>query len=256
MAEASQATAATTIDAREIDRFAALAESWWDPNGPMRPLHRLNPARLGYIRDRLCRHFDRDTAALRPFEGLRIADIGCGGGLLSEPLARLGAQVVGLDAAADSIEIARLHAEAAGVPVDYRCAAAEELAAAGESFDAVISMEVVEHVANLPLFLDACAALAAPGGVLLLATLNRTVKAFVMAVVGAEYVLRWLPRGTHRWERFVRPAELVRALRPAGVEVRDISGMTLDLRTGEWRVSTDRDVNYLLYGVRRTAPRA
>ena len=237
-----------SVDPAEIDRFSALAETWWDADGPMRPLHRLNPVRLAYIRDKLCRQFDRDPASLKPLDGLAIVDVGCGGGLLSEPLARLGADVVGIDAATENIGVAQAHAEEAGLAMDYRCTTAEALAAEGARFDAVVSMEVVEHVADLGAFLTALGQLAKPDGAALLSTLNRTPKAWALAVVGAEYVLRWLPRGTHDWRKFVKPAELVRKSRAAGITLEDVTGLSLDMRSRDWRLSSDRDVNYLAYG--------
>ncbi len=242
-----------SVDPDEIDRFSALAESWWDADGPMRPLHRLNPVRLAYMRDKLCRRFDCDPASLRPLAGLTIADVGCGGGLLSEPLARLGADVVGIDAAAENIGVARAHAGEAGLAIDYRCTTAEALAESGARFDAVVSMEVVEHVADLGAFLAALARLATPGGAVLLSTLNRTPKAWALAIVGAEYLLRWLPRGTHDWRKFVKPAELVRKSRQAGIALEDVTGLSLDLRRRDWRLSSDRDVNYLAYGRKTSA---
>ena len=248
MPQAAAQAQDASVDPAEIDRFSALAETWWDADGPMRPLHRLNPVRLAYIRDKLCRQFERDGALLRPLEGLKIVDVGCGGGLLSEPLARLGADVVGIDAAAENIGVAQAHAEETGLAIDYRCTTAEALAADGARFDAVVSMEVVEHVADLGAFLTALAQLAKPDGAVLLSTLNRTPKAWALAIVGAEYVLRWLPRGTHDWRKFVKPAELVRKSRSAGIVLEDVTGMSLDLRSRDWRLSPDRDVNYLAYG--------
>ncbi len=242
-----------SVDPAEIDRFSALAETWWDADGPMRPLHRLNPVRLAYIRDKLCNQFDRDPASLKPLTGLAIVDVGCGGGLLSEPLARLGADVVGIDAAQENIGVAQAHAKETGLAIDYRCTTAEALAAEGARFDAVVSMEVVEHVADLGVFLAALAQLTKPDGAVLLSTLNRTPKAWALAIVGAEYVLRWLPRGTHDWRKFVKPAELVRRSRHAGITLEDVTGMSLDMRNRDWRLSSDRDVNYLAYGRRVAA---
>lgn len=248
MSDAAVQARDASVDPAEIDRFSALAETWWDADGPMRPLHRLNPVRLAYIRDMLCRQFDRDPASLRPLDGLAVADVGCGGGLLSEPLARLGADVVGIDAAAENIGVAAAHAADAGLEIDYRHTTAETLAAEGARFDAVISMEVVEHVADLGAFLTALAQLTKPDGAVLLSTLNRTPKAWALAIVGAEYVLRWLPRGTHDWRKFVKPAELVRKTRSAGIALEDVTGLSLDLRSRDWRLSADRDVNYVAYG--------
>jgi len=243
-------TAQTTIDADEVARFSAMADEWWDPTGKFKPLHKFNPIRLGYIRDRLCDHFDRDAHSLTPLEGLTLLDVGCGGGLISEPLARMGAKVTGIDASEKNIGTAQAHAARSGVEVDYRCTTAEDLHAAGEIFDIVLSLEVVEHVADVDLFLDSCAALARDGGAMTLATLNRTPKAFMFSIVGAEYVMRWLPRGTHDWTKFVRPSELARGLRRNGIDVADISGLSFNPLTDEWRVSGDVSVNYILFGTK------
>jgi 2-polyprenyl-6-hydroxyphenyl methylase / 3-demethylubiquinone-9 3-methyltransferase len=237
---------ALSVDPQEVAKFDRLAADWWDPNGPMRPLHRINPVRLGYVRDRLCGRFGRDPALRKPLAGLTVLDIGCGGGLIAEPLSRLGADVTGLDAAAENLRVAREHARQSGLKIDYRDDTAEALAAKARRFDAVLALEVVEHVADVPAFLTAVASLVKPGGALVLSTLNRTAKAFLQAVVGAEYVLRWLPRGTHNWRRFQRPAEIARALCAAGLTVEDLTGMTLDLRSGEWRLGGDAAVNYLM----------
>ena len=243
-------TAQTTIDADEVARFSAMADEWWDPTGKFRPLHKFNPIRLGYIRDRLCAHFDRDPRSLTPLDGLTLLDVGCGGGLLSEPLARMGAIVTGIDASEKNIGTARAHAARSDVEIDYRCSTAEDLMAAGETFDIVLSLEVVEHVADVDLFLDSCTALVRDGGAMILATLNRTPKAFMFGIVGAEYVMRWLPRGTHDWRKFVRPSELAAGLRHGGIDVQDISGLSFDLLRDEWRVSTDVSVNYILFGTK------
>lgn len=240
-----------SVDALEVEKFAAQAEAWWDPKGNFRPLHRLNPTRLEFIRDRLADHFDRNPLGPKPLTGLTLLDLGCGGGLLSEPLARMGAIVTAVDAAADGIEAARAHATAGGLTIDYRAATAEELLAEGTRFDAVISMEVVEHVQDVGAFLGAAVGLTKPEGALLLSTLNRTPKSFMMAIVGAEYLLRWVPRGTHDWRRFLKPSELAAHLRPEGVEVREVAGLVYNPLSDSWRLdSNDLDVNYLLYAVR------
>jgi len=244
--------ASPSIDVAEVERFSALAETWWDPKGSMAPLHRLNPARLGFLRQTLAAHFGRDARSLSPFDGLRIVDIGCGGGLISEPLARLGAVVTGIDAAEANIAVARAHARGADLEVDYRQASAEELSAAGERFDAVLALEVVEHVADLDAFLAAAAALVRPGGAFIASTLNRTPRSLLFAIVGAEYVLGWLPRGTHRWDRFLKPSELAAALRQRGLQARDIRGLVYDLLGREWRLGRDLGVNYLIFAVRPT----
>jgi 2-polyprenyl-6-hydroxyphenyl methylase/3-demethylubiquinone-9 3-methyltransferase len=244
--------ASPSIDVAEVERFSALAETWWDPKGSMAPLHRLNPARLGFLRQTLAAHFGRDVRSLSPFDGLRILDVGCGGGLISEPLARLGAVVTGIDAAEANIAVARAHARGADLEVDYRQASAEELSAAGERFDAVLALEVVEHVADLDAFLAAAAALVRPGGAFIASTLNRTPRSLLFAIVGAEYVLGWLPRGTHRWDRFLKPSELAAALRRRGLQARDIRGLVYDLLAREWRLGRDLGVNYLIFAVRPT----
>src|SRR5581483_11423082 len=206
----------STVDTAEVERFARHAQDWWDARGPMAALHKFNPTRIAYIRDNAAAHFDRDPKKLDCLKGLRVLDIGCGGGLLSEPLARLGAQVIGADPAEENIAAARAHAEESGIEVDYRATTAEALAEAGEKFDVVLAMEVVEHVADVELFVNVCASMVKPGGLLIVATLNRTLKSFALAIVGAEYVLRWVPRGTHQWDKFVTPEELERAVEDAG----------------------------------------
>jgi len=246
MAKSARPRAGASIDPEEIEKFAALADGWWDPGGAFAPLHRLNPVRLRYVRDRLSAHFGRAAGADAPLAGVRILDIGCGGGLLCEPLARLGAQVTGIDAAAENIAIARRHAEAGGLAIDYRHASAEELAAAHERFDAVLSMEVVEHVADPAAFVAVGAELVGGGGAMILATLNRTPKAFLLAIVGAEYVLRWLPRGTHDWRKFLRPSELAAMVRRGGLTVEDIAGLSYSPLTGLWTLGRDVDVNYMV----------
>jgi 2-polyprenyl-6-hydroxyphenyl methylase/3-demethylubiquinone-9 3-methyltransferase len=242
----SDAIADATVDAAEVDRFSRLAGEWWDPRGKMAVLHKFNPVRLGYIRDAVCRRFGRDAGHPPCLDGIRILDIGCGGGILCEPLARLGATVVGADPAPDNIKAAALHAERGGLTIDYRVTAAEALAGAGERFDVVLAMEVVEHVADVGLFVRCCAGMVKPGGLMIAATLNRTLKSFALAIVGAEYVLRWLPRGTHRWEKFVTPAELEHAIGQAGMRVVGETGVIYNPLTNQWRVSPDMDVNYML----------
>ena len=234
------------VDAAEVARFDALAATWWDEAGPMRVLHRFNPVRLAYIRDRVCRHHGRETE--RPFalEGLSIVDIGCGGGILSEPLARLGATVIGADPSRTNIEAAKLHAAQSGLAIDYRQTTAEDLAEAGERFDVVLAMEVVEHVADVNLFVECCAGMVKPGGLMIAATLNRTLKSFALAIVGAEYILRWLPRGTHQWDKFVTPNELEIAMEKGGLRVTDERGVIYNLLRDEWQLSSDIDVNYML----------
>lgn len=243
-------SAAGTVDDSEIARFSALAQEWWDPAGKFKPLHKFNPVRLGYIREKLCEHFDRDPMAPEALAGLRILDIGCGGGLLSEPLARQGAHVVGADASATNVEVARIHAQETGVEVDYRATTAEDLAAQGEKFDVVLNMEVVEHVADVDMFMTACADMVKPGGLMLVATINRTMKAQVLAIFMAENVLRWLPRGTHRYEKLVRPGEIAAPLTAAGMQIIETTGVFYNPLTDQWNRSTDIDVNYMVLAER------
>jgi 2-polyprenyl-6-hydroxyphenyl methylase/3-demethylubiquinone-9 3-methyltransferase len=236
----------STVDAAEVERFSKLAAEWWNPNGKFRPLHKFNPVRLAYIRDAVAGQFGRDPRAAKPFDGLRILDIGCGGGLLSEPMARLGANVVGADASATNIEVAKLHAAESGVKIDYRAETAEALADAGEKFDVILNMEVVEHVADVNLFIAKCGEMLKPGGIMFVATINRTFKALALAIVGAEYVLRWLPRGTHQFGKLVRPEELESALAAAGMTVADRTGVTYNPIADRWQRSKDIDVNYMV----------
>ena len=235
-----------TVDEREVARFAAMAAEWWDPHGRMGMLHKLNPTRLAYIRDTACRHFGRDPKARKCLQGLRVLDIGCGAGILCEPLCRLGAAVVGADPAEANIAAARVHAQTGGLTIDYRATAAEALAGAGETFDAVLAMEVVEHVADLAAFVRCCAGMVAPGGLMITATLNRTLKSFALAIVGAEYVLRWLPRGTHRWDKFVTPNELEAVLERSGLRMIDERGVVYNILLDGWQLSDDMDVNYMV----------
>jgi 2-polyprenyl-6-hydroxyphenyl methylase/3-demethylubiquinone-9 3-methyltransferase len=239
-------TGGSTIDTAEVARFAALADTWWDPAGKMGMLHKFNPVRLGFIKEAACRRFGRDGKRLDSLAGLRVLDIGCGGGVLSEPIARLGAAVVGADPAGANIEAARVHAGREDLPIDYRVTTAEALADAGERFDVVLAMEVVEHVADLTLFVNRCAEMVKPGGLMVVATLNRTIKSFALAIVGAEYVLRWLPRGTHQWDKFVTPNELEIALEKSGVVMTQETGVIYNLLADRWQLSTDMDVNYMV----------
>lgn len=243
---------ASTIDAQEIDKFQAMAAEWWDPNGKFKPLHMLNPCRLDYITSQVASEFQRDLAEPLPFKGLRILDIGCGGGLLAEPMARLGAEVVGADAAERNIPVATVHAEEQGLDIDYRHTTAEALADAGEQFDAVLNMEVVEHVADPQAYLNACHALLKPGGLMTCSTINRNPKSYAVAILGAEYIMRWLPKGTHEWSKFITPDELCRMLEKAGLDPVDRTGFVFNPVAWSWSLS-DRDlsVNYVTTSVRR-----
>ena len=245
------ATGPSSIDAAEVAKFQAMAAEWWDPAGKFKPLHMLNPVRLDYIAGQIAAEFGRDHRSLRPFEGLRLLDIGCGGGLVAEPMARLGAAVTGADAAAENIEVARVHAAQSDLPIDYRATTAEAILAEGARFDVVLALEIVEHVADPQQFLTTCARLLRPGGVLVASTLNRTPQSFAAAIVGAEWVMRWLPRGTHEWRRFIRPDELAGMFEAAGVRVVDRAGMVFNPLGWSWSLSRrDLAVNYLMAGVR------
>lgn len=240
----------TTTDPGEIEKFSALAAQWWDPKGQFAVLHKFNPVRLRYIRKRICAWFKRDCSALEPFEGLRILDIGCGGGLVAEPLARLGARVVGVDPAEETIKTAMFHAREGGVEIDYRVATARELADAGELFDVVLGLEVVEHVTQPAAFIRQCALLVRSGGAMILSTLNRTLKSFALAIVGAEYVLGWLPRGTHQWEKFITPNELGDLVSQGGLVRHDMMGVVYKPLPDEWALSKDMGVNYMVFAVK------
>ena len=246
----------STVDAAEVARFAALAAEWWDPDGRFRPLHRFNPERVRYIRDHAVARFQRDaqarferdaTATTTPLAGLRVLDIGTGGGLVAEPMARLGATVTGIDPAEKNIGTARAHADQMGLAIDYRVTTAEDLAATGAQFDIVLAMEVVEHVADTRAFFDAIGALTAPGGMVVAATLNRTLRAYALAIVGAEYVMRWLPVGTHDWHKFLTPDELAALMAGGGLIARETMGLVYNPITGRWRLGRDTGVNYLIY---------
>jgi len=236
----------TTINPAEVEKFARMAEEWWDPKGKFRPIHKFNPTRLAYIRDQALAHFGRDGLSRRPFEGLSVLDIGCGGGLLSEPLARLGATVTGIDVAPRNIAVAKLHAEQSGLTIDYRETTAEALAATGATFDIVLNMEVIEHVDNVPLYMKSCAALVAPGGLMFTATLNRTLRARALAIFAAENILRWLPRGTHDFEKFLTPTEIHALLTRNGLKVVAETGVVYRPLADDWRLSPDMGINYMV----------
>jgi len=244
-------TAARTVDAAEVEKFSRISADWWDPTGPFRPLHRLNPVRLSYIRDQAAAHFARDSRSVSPFAGLSALDLGCGGGLVAEPLARMGAGVTAVDADAVAIGAARLHAVERDVAVDYEVGSSDELAEAGRRFDLVLALEIVEHVADRDEFLATLGALVAPGGLLILSTLNRTLKSLMLGVGMAEHVLRWVEPGTHDWRKFVKPSELARGLRGIGFGVGDLSGLVFDPLKGEFRLSdSDVGVNYFMTATR------
>jgi 2-polyprenyl-6-hydroxyphenyl methylase/3-demethylubiquinone-9 3-methyltransferase len=239
-------TTAASLDPAEVARFSAMARDWWDPSGPLAPLHRLNPTRLAWIRDRIAGHFGSDPASASPAKNLTALDIGCGSGLVTEPLARMGAAVTGIDPAPENITVARHHAEGEGLAIDYRAETAEALAERGETFDVVLILEVVEHVADVPAFVKTAGALVRPGGLFLASTINRTLKAWALAIVGAEYVLRWLPRGTHSYDKLVTPNELASALVAAGLEVTAETGVMYVPLADRWRLTSDMDVNYMM----------
>lgn len=248
--ERANTSDASTIDPEEIAKFSAMATEWWDASGKFKPLHKFNPVRLDYIREHVVRHFGRDSDARQPFAGLNLLDIGCGGGLLCEPMTRLGAEVTGIDAGETNINIAKTHADEQELIIDYRAETVEDLARKRTKFDIILNMEVVEHVANVPLFLNASAKLLKPGGLLFMATLNRTLKAYALAIVGAEYVLGWMPKGTHKWEKFIKPEELEEPLKQAGLSMVDRAGVVYSPFSDRWKLSHDTDVNYMIVATR------
>lgn len=241
---------ASTVDEKEVAQFESLGDNWWDESGPMRPLHRLNPVRLDYIRRQLCEHFSLPDT-VRSLKGLKIADIGCGGGLVTEPLARMGATVTGVDAGKENIKVAKAHAAAHGLQIDYQATTVEKIAASGKQYDVVTALEIVEHVADVPLFMKALCKIVKPGGVLIMSTLNRTPKSYLLGIVAAEHILRWVPAGTHDWKKFLKPSELQREIEPHGLEVTDVRGLIYSPLTRDFSLSTrDLDVNYLLTAVK------
>ncbi|MAI90112.1 bifunctional 2-polyprenyl-6-hydroxyphenol methylase/3-demethylubiquinol 3-O-methyltransferase UbiG [Ponticaulis sp.] len=245
--EAPEGLISPSIDPEEVSKFSAIASEWWDPKGKFRPLHKFNPTRLRFLRETLVSHFDLNARAVRPLEGLRLLDIGCGGGLISEPMARLGASVTGVDASENNIKTAKVHAEQQGLSIDFRAGTAEALLASGEEkFDVVLNMEVIEHVADPETYLTDCCGLLKPGGVTVVATLNKTPKALALAVVGAEYVLGWLPRGTHDFSKFLKPEQITSWLEAAGLECEPAVGVSYKPLGDSWAVSSDTDVNYMI----------
>ena len=236
----------SSVDPAEVAKFSAIAAEWWDPAGKFAPLHKFNPVRLEFIRGEAASHFSRDARSLRPFEGLSLLDIGCGGGLLSEPMTRLGFAVTGADASERNIGTAKAHAAQSDLSINYRATTAEALAEEGASFDIVLNMEVVEHVADVRAYLAACTALVKPGGITFVATMNKTLKSLALAKIGAEYVLGWLPRGTHDWNRFIPPAELKISLEETGLTVLKTQGVSFDPLAWDWKLSSDVDVNYMV----------
>jgi len=240
------AAAIQTLDPSEVEKFSRLAAEWWNPKGKFGVLHVFNPVRLAHIKEQVCGRFGLDPQERRPFAGLRFLDIGCGGGLLSEPMARLGASVVGVDPSEKNIRTASVHAAEQGLSIDYRVGTAESLAAAGENFDVILNMEVIEHVADPKGFTQVCASMLKPSSLMFVATLNRTLKSFGLAIIGAEYVLGWLPKGTHQWEKFITPAELKGWLSANGLEIKDETGVTFSPIKNIWRKSRDMNVNYML----------
>lgn len=236
-----------TVDEEEIAKFAAMAEEWWDPNGKFKPLHKFNPVRITYIRDQICAHFGRDPLEPLPLKGISILDIGSGGGLLCEPMCRMGADITGVDATEKSVQIATAHAAAMELDISYRFTTAEALVEAGESFDVVLNMEVVEHVADVPSFVKSSSSLVKPDGCMFMATMNRTAKSYALAIVGAEYIMGWLPRGTHDWKKFLKPSELAAHLRNAGMEIAELTGVSFNPLKDKWSLAPkDLGVNYML----------
>ncbi|ESQ51644.1 hypothetical protein EUTSA_v10016964mg [Eutrema salsugineum] len=252
----SRSTPSTTssLKEHELAKFSAIADTWWHSEGPFKPLHLMNPTRLAFIRSTLCRHFSKDPSSARPFEGLRLIDVGCGGGLLSEPLARMGATVTGIDAVDKNVKIARLHADMDPVTstIEYHCTTAEKLVDEGRTFDAVLALEVIEHVANPAEFCKSLSALTIPNGATILSTINRSMRAYASAIVAAEYILHWLPKGTHQWSSFLTPEELTMILQRASVDVKEMAGFVYNPITGRWLLSNDISVNFIAYGTRRS----
>lgn len=249
---ANRAPVSSSLNAFEIAKFSAIADTWWDSEGPFKPLHAMNPTRLAFVRTTLCRHFGKDPYCARPLEGLKIIDVGCGGGILSEPLARMGATVTGIDAIEKNIKIAGLHAERdpATSSIEYRCVTAEKLVEEERMFDAVIALEVIEHVAEPADFCKSLAALTVPNGAMLVSTINRTIRSYAAAIVGAEYILQWLPKGTHQWSSLVTPEEIALIMHRSSISVQEVAGMVLNPFTGKWVLSDDTSINFIAYGTK------
>ena len=247
--DAPERLSRVSVDPAEMESFSRMAADWWDPSGPFKPLHIMNSARLSFIKETVCDHFGLDASQEQPLKGIRVLDIGCGGGLLCEPMVRLGAKVMGVDALERNLKTAKTHAEQVGVEVDYRHGTIEQLVEVGEKpFDVVLNMEVIEHVANPPDFMRDCGQMVKPGGIMLCSTINRTLKAFTFAILGAEYVLRWLPRGTHQYEKFIKPVQLKRWMTDADLDVSEQIGMSLNPFTQTWKLSEDMSINYVTVG--------
>ncbi len=240
----------STVNPEEINNFTSQAHQWWNETGPFKPLHKINPVRLSFLRSEIMAHFSRESVDTQPLKGLKILDVGCGGGLLCEPLARLGAEVTGLDAGQENIDVATKHAKDADLEITYRCQTSEDLATTGAQFDVVTALEIVEHVADVDLFVKSCSDLVHPGGQLFMSTLNRTLKSYALGIVAAEYLLRWVPKGTHQWSKFLEPAELSEHLEKNGLHLQSLKGLSLDPFTNTWKLSDDLDVNYLLSAVK------
>ena len=238
-------TSKNTIDQKEIDNFSSIANKWWDPDGPFKPLHNLNPTRILYIKNTLCDYYKINSKEAKPLRGLRILDIGCGGGLLTEPMARLGGKVVGVDPSEKNISVAKNHLSQTNLNVDYINSTAEQLVEWGEKFDVILNMEVIEHVQNIEIFISSCQSLLNPGGIMFVATLNRTLKSYIFAIIGAEYILRWLPKGTHNWNNFVKPSELRRYCLKSGLIPKDFKGMTFSPIENSWSITNNLAVNYI-----------
>ncbi|CAN8285381.1 unnamed protein product [Cochlearia groenlandica] len=243
----------SSLNEHELAKFSAIADTWWHSEGPFKPLHLMNPTRLAFIRSTLCRHFSKDPNSAKPFEGLRLIDVGCGGGLLSEPLARMGATVTGIDAVDKNVKIARLHADMDPLTstIEYHCTTAEKLVEEGRTFDAVLALEVIEHVANPEEFCKSLSALTIPNGATLLSTINRSIRAYASAIVAAEYILQWLPKGTHQWSSFLTPEELTMILQRASIDVKEMAGFVYNPITGRWLLSDDISVNFIAYGTKK-----